>query len=301
MNEDESADFSLHRVCVRMHIYSEQTGISHDDTNYLRRLSRFVFIQAVSWEPSRGTDRDCRYRGIDGWTASLEQGAVSPSQFTIFSHLSDSAEVLEASHSRTLIWQWPRGKQRQGETEEMTDRCRPTLRETTGERWRNEEVTVEQVCTCLFEEQKILFCCPLLILISFQTKFDFLLWKTKYLFICLDQLSMQWKRMGVPTNCHCMDQNIQVGKGFSSIYKIALFQSYLAASCLGTLTEVDNPGSLEICACGNWVASCKFCDNFKVFPVSGTKSAFSFILNRWTWIWDFIIMLVVVCIVVDFK
>ncbi|KAL1281899.1 hypothetical protein QQF64_000702 [Cirrhinus molitorella] len=133
MNEDESADFSPHPVCVRVQIYSEQTGTSHNDTNYLRRLSRFVFIQTVSWEPSRGADRGCRYAEIDAWTASLEQGAVSPWHFTIFSNLSDSAEVLEASHSRTLIWRWPRGKRRQGETEEMTDRCRPTLRESAGE------------------------------------------------------------------------------------------------------------------------------------------------------------------------
>ncbi len=61
---------------------------------------------------------------------------------------------------------------------------------------------------------------------------------------------------------------MQVGKRFS------------AASCLGILTEMDNPSSLEICAFGDCVASCKFCDNFKVIPVSGTKSAFSFILNR---------------------
>lgn len=63
----------------------------------------------------------------------MEQRVVSPVEFTIFSHLSDSAEVLEASYSQTLIWRWPRGKRRQGETEEMTDRCRPTLRETAGE------------------------------------------------------------------------------------------------------------------------------------------------------------------------
>lgn len=125
----------------RVQIYSEQTGASHNDTNYLRLLSRFVFIQAVSWEPSRGADRGCRYKEIDGWTASLEQGAVSPSQSTIFSHLSDSAEVLEASHSPTLIWWRPRGKWRQGETEEMTDRCRPTHERTSREKikkWKSD-------------------------------------------------------------------------------------------------------------------------------------------------------------------